>query len=117
FAGFSVGGIDHKFAVYIANPHCAYRSKKRNVRKGQCAGSSVDSQNVRIVFTVGREHQSNDLGFIAETFRKQRADRTVNQAAGKNFAFAGTSLALDEAARNASAGVGVFTVVHGEREE
>ena len=42
---------------------------------------------------------------------------TVDLAAGENFALAGTAFALDEAAGDASAGVGVLAVIHGEGEE
>ena len=48
---------------------------------------------------------------------KQRADGAVDLAAGENFALTRTAFALDEAAGDASAGVGVFAVVNGEREE
>ena len=52
-----------------------------------------------------------------KAFREQRADRTIDQAAGENFLFGGTSLAFDEAARNLAGGVGVFAIIDGEREE
>ena len=66
---------------------------------------------------VGRKHHGDDLGLAAEAFREQRTDGTIDLTAGKNFALAGTSFALDESARNASGGVGVLTVVNREREK
>ena len=45
-----------------------------------------------------------------------RIGRSI-MAAGENFALAGTAFALDKAAGNASAGVGVFAIIDGEREE
>ena len=44
---------------------------------------------------------------------KQRTDRAVDLPAGQNLAFTGTPFALDKAARNASASVGVFAVIDG----
>ena len=73
--------------------------------------------DVGIVLGIGGEHEGDDLGFAAEALRKQRPHRTVDLAAGEDFAFAGTAFALDESAGNASAGVGVFAVVDGQREE
>ena len=84
------------------------------VSAARCA---VDAEHVGIVFAVGREHEGNDLGLALESVGEQRTDRAINLAAGENFALAGTAFALDEAAGNASAGVGVFAVVNGEREK
>jgi hypothetical protein len=52
-----------------------------------------------------------------EPFGKQRADRTIDQAAGENFFFGGTPLALDKAAGYFPRGVSVFALVHREREK
>ena len=38
------------------------------------------------------------MHFVEETFGEQRADRTVDQAAGQGFVFAGLGFALEEAA-------------------
>ena len=70
-----------------------------------------------ILFGIGREHHGDDLGFVQEAFGEQRADRPIDQAAGENFLFRGTSLALDEAARNLAGGVSVLAIIDGEREE
>src|SRR5215468_9832318 len=100
----------------MSNPNSADWTVERNIRERQSAGSGINGQNVRIVFSIGREHQGYDLRFIAEPLRKQRADGPVNLAAGENFAFAGTAFTLDEASGYASAGVRVFTVVDGQGE-
>ena len=70
-----------------------------------------------ILLGIGRKHHGDDLGFVQETLREQRADRTIDQPAGENFFFRGTPLAFDEAARNLAGGVSVFAVVDGERKE
>ena len=116
-AHFAVGGIDDECAIHQSDANRADRTVERNVGDGECRGRAVDSGDVRIVLGVGREHKSNDLGFAVEAIGKQRPNRPVNHSAGENFALAGTSFALDEAAGNASAGVGVFAVVDGQGEE
>src|SRR5690606_3088152 len=48
---------------------------------------------------------------------EQRADRAVDQPRGQGFLLGGAALALEEAARDAAAGVELFLVVDGQREE
>ena len=73
--------------------------------------------DVGVVFGVGGKDERNHLGFATEAFLEQRPHRAVDLAAGENFALAGPAFALDEAAGNASAGVGVFAIINGQREE
>src|SRR4029079_13475899 len=54
---------------------------------------------------------------VVEAFREQRADRTIDQAAGQRFLFGRTALALEEAARDAPGGREFFLIVDGQREE
>src|SRR6185312_17030793 len=55
--------------------------------------------------------------FIAEALGEQRTDGAVNLAAGEDLLLRGPAFALDVAAGEAAAGVGVLAVVHGERKE
>ena len=57
------------------------------------------------------------MHFIEKPLGEQRTDRTVDQAAGQGFEFAGLGFALEEAARNLAGGVGLLDVVDGQREE
>src|SRR5208337_4212979 len=100
-----------------ADAHGAERAKKRNIGDGQSGGRGVDAADIGIVFRVGGENQGDDLGFTPESVGKHGTDRPVNLAAGEGFALAHAAFALDKAAGNASAGVGVLAVVDGEREE
>ena len=60
----------------------------------------------------------DDLDFVEEAFREQRADRAVDQAAGQVSSSLGrTALALEEAARDLAGGVALLDVVDGQREE
>ena len=73
--------------------------------------------NVGIVIGVGGEHEGDDLGLALESFGEHRADGPVDLAAGEHFALAHAAFALDEAAGDASAGIGVFAVVNSEGEK
>ncbi len=80
-------------------------------------GGGIDADHIGIVFLVGGEDQRDHLGLIAETIREERTDGAVDLAAGQNFFFAGPAFALDEAAGDAAAGVGVLAVIDGEGEK
>ena len=112
-----IGRIDDVLALDQSHADCADRAVERNVGNRQCRRGAVNTANIRIVLRVGRQHHRNDLGLAAESFGEQRADGTIDLAAGKNFFFARTAFALDESAGETSAGVGIFAVVHGQREE
>src|SRR4029078_2683341 len=60
-----------------------------------------------------RDHQN----LVVEALREQRADRAVDQAAGQRFLFGRATLALEEAAGNASRGREFFLIVDGQGEE
>src|SRR3546814_1168166 len=52
-----------------------------------------------------------------ETFREQRTDGTVDQAAGQRFLFSRAALPLEKAARNASGGRKFFLIMNGKGEK
>ena len=116
-AHFVVGGIDDELSADLADAHRAQRSEERNVRKRQRAGCGVDAEHVRIIARIRRQNEGDDLGLAAETLGKHGTHRAINLAAGEHFALTHAAFAFDEAAGEASAGVGVFAVVNGEREE
>ncbi len=86
----------------------------RDSERGRCA---VDAEDVRVVFGVRGEHEGDDLGLAPEAIREQGTHRAVDLAAGENLTLAGTAFALDEAAGDASAGIGVFAIVNRQGEE
>ena len=57
------------------------------------------------------------MHIVAECFREQRADRTVDQAAGENGLLARTAFAAHEAARHAADSIEALLKVDGHREE
>ena len=113
----AVGGVDDKLAVHAAHAHRAHRGAEGNVGERQRRSRGIDADHVGIVLLVGGEDQRNHLRLVAESVGEQRADGAVDLAAGQNFLFAGPAFALDKAAGNASAGIGVLAVIHGEGEE
>ncbi len=112
-----IGGVDDELAIDAAHADGAHRGAEGNVRESQRASGGVDADHVGVVLLVGGEDQRNHLGLIAEPVGEERTDGAVDLAAGQHFFFAGPAFALDEAAGNASAGVGVFAVIHGEGEK
>ena len=113
----SLAGVQHVFAVDVAHAGGANRAVERNARNGQgCTGSDQGS-NVSVHFGVQRDRVDDHMHFIEETFGEQRTDRTVDQAAGQGFVFAGLGFALEEAAGDLASGVRLLDVVHRQREK
>ena len=81
------------------------------------ADAALMPQHIGIVIGVGGEDEGDDLRLAFEAFGEHRPDGAVDLATGEHFAFAHAAFALDEAAGEASASVGVFAVVNGEREK
>ena len=112
-----IGRVDDELAIRTADAHCADGAVERNIGNAERDRCAVDAGDVRVVGGISREHHGDDLGLATEAIGEQRTDGTVDLAAGKNLALAGTPFTLDEAARNASGSVGVFAVIDGEGEE
>ncbi|MCY1216107.1 hypothetical protein D9M72_279720 [compost metagenome] len=93
------------------------RAIERNAGDGQCSGSTDHGSDIRIGLLVGGNHGADDLDFVQEAFREQRADRTVDQARGQGFLLGRTAFTLEETAGDTAGGVGFFLVVDGQREE
>ena len=109
--------IEDVLAVLVTDLGGADRAVERGAAQGQRGGRADQGQDVAVDFRVQRHHGGDDLDFIAEVFREQRADRAIDQARSQRFLFGLATFALEEAARDAAAGVELFLVVDGEREE
>ena len=112
-----VGGIDDVLVVNVSNAHSTYRSVEGDVRERQSAAGTVDAEHVRIIFLVGRVHERDHLGLVAKGLREERADGAIDLPRGKDLLLRGAAFALDEAARDASAGVGELAILDREGEE
>ena len=111
------GRVQHVFAVDETDACCANRAVKRQAGQRQRGGRADQRRNVGADFGVGRHHRGDDLHFVEEAIREQRADRAVDQAANQNFTVGRAAFALEEATGDATGSVGFFLVVDGQREE
>jgi hypothetical protein len=116
-AAFRIGGVGDVFALHHAHAHSAQHVVERNIGDGQRGARAHHGQGVGVLLRIGGEHHGDDLGFVQKSFRKQRTDRPVDQPAGEDFFFRGTSLAFDKAARNLAGGVSVLAIIYRERKE
>ena len=78
---------------------------------------AADRQGIGILFRGGRHHHGDDLSLVREPIGKQRTYRAIDQPAGENFFFGGTSLTFDKSARNLAGGVSVFAIIYRERKK
>src|SRR5690606_36517504 len=104
-------------AILEADAATADRAHERNARDRQRGRSGDQRDHVGLGLAVIRQDLADHVDLVVEPFREQRADRTVDQAAGKRFLLGRSALALEEAARDAPGGGELFLVVDGEREE
>mmetsp|Transcript_78776 Transcript_78776/g.218920 ORF Transcript_78776/g.218920 Transcript_78776/m.218920 type:complete len:772 (-) Transcript_78776:1232-3547(-) len=114
---FGLAGVQHVLAVHIADAGGADRAVERDARDGQRCGRADHRGDVGLNFRVQADDVDDDLDFVEEAFREQRADRAVDQAAGQGLVLGGAALTLEEAAGDLAGGVGLFEVVDGQREE
>ena len=86
-------------------------------RAGQRDGGAVHREDVGIVLAVGREDEGDDLRLVVEALGEERPDGPVDQARGQDLLLRRAAFALEPAAGDPPAGVGVLAVVDGEGEE
>ena len=109
--------VQNELAIDEADPRPANRAHEGNAGNGKGCGSADKRHDIAVIFEVVGEHRGDHLGFIAETFREKRADGAVDQAGNQCFLFRWPAFALEIAAGNLARGIGLFLVVHGEREK
>ena len=90
---------------------------KRNLGNCERGGRPGDGEHIGVVVGVGREHQRDNLRFVAPAGREQRPNRPVDAAAGQHFLFSRLAFALEESPRDAPRRVGVFLVVDRQRKK
>jgi len=117
FAAFGIGRVSQILAVLHADADAGQHVVERKIGNGERSRRAADGQAVGVLFGIGRQHHTNDLRFVQETFGEQRAHGPVNQPAGKRLFLRHAPLALDETAGKLAGGVGVLAIVHGEREK
>ena len=111
------GRVEDELVIGEADAGCADRALERSARQGQRGRRGHQSDDVRVILHVVRQHGDDHLGFVAPAVDEQRTDRTVDQAGDQRLLLGRTALALEIAAGNAARGVGLFLVVDGQRQE
>lgn len=112
-----LAGVEHVLAIDVAHAGGTDGTVERNARHGQGGRRGDQGGDVGIDFGVQRHGVDDHMHVVVEAFGEQRADRTVDQAAGQGFQFAGLGFALEEAAGDLACGVGLLDVIDGQREE
>ena len=110
-------GVEHVLTIHIADAGRANRAIERDAGDRQRSASSDQGGDVGRNLWIQRQGVNDHLHFIEETFREQRANRAVNQAAGQGLEFARAAFTLEEAAWDLAGGISLLDVVDGQREE
>ena len=119
FAGLQLflGRVQHVLVINITNASGANWAVERNTRQGQRCGSADHRDDIRVNLRVNGNHGRDNLNFVNEAFREQRANRAVNQTRDQGFAFARTAFTTEETTRDFTCSVGTLLIVNGQREE
>ena len=74
--------IEHVFTVDVAHAGSTDRAAERDAADGQGRADSNQGRNISIDFRIERQRVHDNVHFVEKTFREQRTDRAVDQAAG-----------------------------------
>ncbi len=107
-------GIHDKLALHPADLHTGHRPRERDIRNRQGSGGRCNADHIGRSRFVGGQNRGNNLGFEVVAFREERSQGTIDQAAGQDFLFSRTPLALEISSRNLSCSVGFFNVIDRE---
>ena len=112
-----VGGIGHRLAVHQGHPDRPDRTRERDAGQRHRARGADHREHVRVVVGVRGDDQVDDLDLVAEALGEERTQRPVDEPAGQRLLLVGPALALEEAAGDAAARVGLLAILHGEGQE
>ena len=104
-------------AVDQGQTHTGDRAFERQTGNHGGGRGGVQGDDVVGVIRVHGEHGLDDLHLVAQRVRKQRAQRTVDDAAGEDGLGARTAFTAEERARDLAGGVHLLFNVDGQREE
>jgi hypothetical protein len=111
------GRVEQVLAVRVADAGGGDRTVEGQARQRERRRGADHRRDVGVDLGVERDHRGDDLDFVVEAVREERADRAVDEARGQRLLLGRPAFALEEPARDAACGVGLFLVVDGEREE
>ncbi len=110
--------VDQQLAIDVTHAHAADRPGKGDVGDGDGGGGGDEPQDVGRVLLVGRKGSDDDLHVVAEALGEERAQRTVDQAAGEDGFIRRAALAAHvAAARKLPGSVEALFIVNREREK
>src|SRR3546814_17137421 len=93
--------MNHSFASLLTNARAADRAHERHARNGKRSRSGDHRHDIGFRLTIVGKNLRDHIDFVIETFWEQRADGTVDQAAGQRFLFSRAAFPLEQAARHA----------------
>ena len=109
--------VQHIFAIDVADTGGANRAAERDAADRQGGTGGNQGGDVCIHFGIERQRVHNHMHFVEEAFRKQRANRAIDQTTGQRLKLAGTAFTFEKAAGNLASRVGFFKVIHRQRKE
>ncbi len=74
------GRVDHVLTIDVADARRADRSLEWDARQRHRRRSTDQRRDIGVDLGVDRQHMNDDLHFVIKTIRKQRAQRTIDQA-------------------------------------
>ena len=104
-------------AINQRQTHTGDRAFERQTGNHGGSGSGVQGDDIVSVIRVHGEHGLDDLHFVAQGVREQRAQRAVDDAAGEDGLGARAAFTAEERARNLAGSVHLLFNINGQREE
>ena len=109
--------VDDELIIHTADTNAGNRAHERDIRNRQSCRSTDHSSKFRSIVLFNGQNRCHDLNIIAETFREQRTNRTVDESCAENGIARRTALAFDKAARNLTGSIHLLLIVNRQREE
>ena len=104
--------VEHPVALHAADADARRSGPANGIFDALSANDAAsEREHVGVVLLVGGDDVDEDLDFVLEAFREERADRAVDDAALQDLGVVRAAFALDEAAGDLAGGVGLFLVL------
>ena len=110
-------GVEDELAVHKTDLERADRTVPRDIGDGKRGGGADQGRDLGRAVVIDAHDRCHDGNIVAEVGGEERADGAVDDAAGQDALFTGTTLAAVEGAGDAADGVKLLLKVDGEGEE
>lgn len=117
FFQFVLSRVQYVLVIDVIYAGSINRVIERNIRQRQRCGSINYRDDIRVNLRVNRNYGGDNLNFVDEVFREQRANRAVNQTRDQGFVFVWAVFTTEEVIRDTISSVGTFLIVNGQWEE